>query len=172
LNVVAPGWKNCAECLSFLSFVDEIDISDFFEPIVLGERMLFDDAGRGINYLVSGWSTAESWGTWSEGSSAILFFPINPTKVDSISMEFNALISSTHPLQRVEIFVNGVPSSTLVVKESSKIVEIKLPETAKLDSFSGVTVEFRLPDAASPKNIGLGDDDRILALGMKAVTLR
>lgn len=167
-NVVAPGWKNCPECLSFS---DETDISGFFEPLALGERVLFDSAGRGINYLASGWSTPESWGTWSEGSSAILFFPVKPTKIASISIEFNALVSPTHPLQRVEIFVNGVPSLSLMVNEPSGTVEVKLPETAKLDSFSGVKVEFRLPDAVSPKNIGLGNDARILAFGLKAVTL-
>jgi Family of unknown function (DUF6311) len=168
-NVVAPGWKNCTECLSPVS---EVNRSDLFEPLGLGERVVFDGAGRGVNYLANGWSTPESWGTWSDGSSAILFFPINPSAIDSISIEFNALISSTHPLQRVEIFVNGVSFVSLAVKDSSRIVEVKLPKAVKVDSSSGVTVEFRLPDAATPKSIGLGNDSRMLALGLKAVTLR
>lgn len=147
-------------------------ISSFFPMVTLGQPMLFKKGSEVLGYLQSGWSSPESWGTWSEGSSAILFFPINPSTINSISIEFNALISSTHPLQRVEIFVNGVSLSPLAVKESSRIVEVKLPEAVKVESFSSVTVEFRLPDAATPKSIGLGDDGRALALGLKAVTFR
>jgi len=33
-------------------------------------------------------------------------------------------------------------------------------------------LEFRLPDAARPKDIGLGDDSRKLALGLVALTVR
>jgi hypothetical protein len=42
---------------------------------------------------------------------------------------------------------------------------------AKLTSFAGLKVEFRLPDAASPRDLGLGDNVRKLAIGLKAMTL-
>ncbi|MEJ2613019.1 MAG: DUF6311 domain-containing protein [Candidatus Thiodiazotropha sp.] len=168
-NVVAPGWKKCSECRSI---VDEINISDFNDPPVLGERVLFNDVGRGVNYLANGWSTPEPWGTWSDGSASVLFFPIEPGKVGSVSIEFNALISSAHPLQRIEIFFNGVLTTSLTVRKPTTIAEIKLTEPTKSKSLSGLKVEFRLPDAASPRDIGLGDDGRTLALGLKAITLQ
>lgn len=157
---------------SFIHCEQSVPISSFFPPVTFGQPMLFKKGTEAVDYLQSGWSVPESWGTWSDSSSSYIFFPIASKMVDSISIEFGVFIGSSHPLQRIEIFVNGMLTSSLAVREPTKIVEIKLTESAKFDSFSDLKIEFRLPDAASPRDVGLGDDHRKLGLGLKAITLR
>lgn len=169
LNVVAPGWKNCVDC-RFSG--DEIKIDDLLKPLAVGERVSFDSTGYGVNYLRQGWSFPEPWGTWSDSSSSVVFLPTEPKKVDSVLIDFNVLTSPSHPSQRIEILVNGVQASSVTIRESSTAVEVRLPEAAKRNSFSGIKMEFRLPDAAKPRDIGLGDDDRTLALGLRAISLK
>lgn len=167
-NVVAPGWKDCADCRFSGT---EISITDVFEPLAVGERIIFDNAGQGINFLGSGWSAPEPWGTWSDGLRSVVFLPTRPHSVGSLIIEFNTLITHTHPLQRVDILVNGSLSSSLAVREPSKTVEVKLPEGANVSPL-GLKLEFRLPDAIRPKDVGLGGDRRKMALGLKAITLQ
>jgi len=169
LNVVAPNWKNCVDCRPS---VDEIKINDLFKPLAVGERISFNSAGYGVDYLGQGWSSPEPWGTWSDSSSSVVFLPTLPKEVHSILIDFNALITPSHPAQRVEIIVNGVQTASMTIKESSAATEVKLPEAAKLDSFSGIKIEFLLPDAARPVDVGLGEDGRTLALGLLAITLK
>ena len=37
-------------------------------------------------------------------------------------------------------------------------------------SEGSITIDFELPDAASPKSLKLGDDDRKLGIGLKSAT--
>lgn len=168
-NVVAPGWKNCSDC-KFSG--EEIKFEDLFEPISPGVKLRFDSTGEGVSYLLSGWSSPESWGTWSASRSATIFLKSTPTQVHSVFIDFNALISPSHPMQRVDIIVNGVQSFSGSIRDTSGALEFEMPEAAKSDSFNGIKLEFRLPDAAMPRDIGLGDDGRTLAFGLRAITLR
>lgn len=157
-NVVAPGWQDCEEC----------------GPIInLNERVLFNNQGNGVNYLYDGWSYSEHWGTWSSGSSATMFFPIPPRQVDSIFIEANAFVPSAIKNQRLTVTINGIPTADLVLTEPAAILDIKIPEAVK-QGLENETLEvrFNFPDAASPKDIGLSDDPRELALGLIAVTIR
>ncbi len=168
-NIVAPGWKRCADC-SF--FGDEIKVHDLFKPVALGERVQFNADGNGVIYLGQGWSSPEPWGTWSDSFSSVVFLPTKPQEVESLVIELNALVSPSHPSQRIGILVNGVEASSMTIREPHATVEVKLPDLARSDSFSGIKIEFLLPDAARPKDIGLGVDNRSLALGLRAITVR
>lgn len=168
-NVVAPGWKVCVDCRFF---GQEIRRGDLLGVLALGERIVFGSPGHGVNYLFQGWSSPEAWGTWSDSSSSVVFLPIAPKGVDSVLIEFNALITPSHSSQRVGILVNGIQAFSSTIREPSGAVEVKLPEAAKSDSFTGIKIEFLLPDAAKPSEVGLGGDGRTLALGLRAITLR
>jgi hypothetical protein len=168
-NVVAPGWKTCADCRVS---VDEINFGDHFQPLKVGERVVFNDSGRGANYLLQGWSTPEVWGTWSDGASSLVFIPTPPKRVDSIYIEACPLITSFHSSQRIDLSINGAPAASMTLKEPNVAFEVKIPEAAKLDANNGLKLEFHFPDAARPKDVGLGEGDRNLALGLVALTPR
>lgn len=169
-NVVAPGWQDCEECSPKI----KNPITFALVPALnLNERVLFNNQGNGINYLGDGWSYSEHWGTWSSGSSATMFFPIPPRQVDSIFIGANAFVPSAIENQRLTVTVNGIPTADLVLKEPAVVLDIKIPEAVKQElENETLEVRFNFPDAASPKDIGLSDDPRELALGLIAVTIR
>ena len=77
--------------------------------------------------MLTGWSSPDSWGTWSASSSATIFLKTSPTKVHSVFIDSNALISSSHPMQCVDIIVNGVKSFSGSIRDSSGALEFKMP---------------------------------------------
>ena len=141
------------------------------EPAYPGEKLDFGSSGKGVHYLQAGWSDPEDWGTWSDSRSATILLPASPAQVDSVVIDFAAAVSSSHPAQRVEIFVNGSQAYSGSISERFGTLKIKIPDAAKSDAFKGITMEFRLPDAARPKDIGLGEDMRTLALALRTITL-
>lgn len=169
-NVVAPGWQSCEDCTPIES---TITLSDLVPTLNLNERVLFNNQGNGVNYLVDGWFVSEDWGTWSSGSSANILFPIPPRQVDSIFIEANAFVPSAIENQRLTVTINGIPTADLVLKEPVAALDIKIPEAVKRElENETLEVRFNFPDAVSPKNIGLNNDPRELALGLIAVTIR
>ena len=170
-SVVAPGWKTCADCEFSDEEIKSEDFLEQMEPVSPGEKLDFGSSGKGVHYLQAGWSDPENWGTWSDSRSATILLPASPAQVDSVVIDFAAAVSPSHPAQRVEIFVNGSQAYSGSISERSGTLKIKIPDAAKSDAFKGITMEFRLPDAARPKDIGLGEDERTLALALQAIAL-
>ena len=63
--------------------------------------------------------------------------------------------------QRVEVLVNGQKVDYWVLSERCE-KEIVLPALPKEDAL--YTLTFRFPDAASPKELGINEDGRVLGL--------
>ena len=147
------------------------DFLEKMDPVSPGEKLGFGSSAKGVDYLQAGWSDPEDWGTWSASRSATIFLKASPAQIDSVIIDFSAAVSPSHPVQRVEIVVNGSQAFSGSISERFGTLEFKMPEAAKSDSFKGITMEFRLPDAASPKEMGIGNDERILALGLRTITL-
>ena len=181
LNVIAPGWKSCAECSHI---ENEITLSDFLPPLKYDERIFFGSKDSGVYYLGDGWSAPEDWGTWSHGSSATIFLPIPPQQqIDSILIEANAFVSRSHNVianQRLTVLINGITAADLVLSEPSPsitepatVFEIKMPEAVKQKSGDKYfKLLFNFPDATSPRDLGLSDDHRELALGLVTLAVR
>ena len=164
-------FERCANQIDKAIPVKEIKFKDLLDPISFNEKLSFDSSARGMYYLQTGWSDPEDWGTWSDSRSATVFLKASPAQVDSVVIDFAAAVSPSHPVQRVDILVNGSQAFSGSISERSGTIEFKIPDAAKSDSFKGITMEFRLPDAASPKEMGTGEDTRTLALGLRTITL-
>lgn len=177
-NVLAPGWLACDSCppvsSDLLIHTPELPLPKLDTPFTFGK------GGSGIPYLLGvgqvervgwGWAYPESWGTWSEGRQGKLFIPYpNDVKPASAIFTVKALIGNMHPLQRVEIWVNGQMQKTVTLdKFDGNVIEIALPkETAR----NFCLIEFRLPDAVSAKELGIGSDVRKLAIGLEGGVLK
>ena len=169
-HVIAPRWNNCDECRPV---GHEIMKPSNFQPFKIGERMEFTQSGAGIANLSHGWFQAESWGTWSDGTYAeiILAMPDHPK---SILLEANALVSPSHPKQGIEIWLNGEPIlTTSLTKSFDNRIEVPIPpsvqKTIQLQDI--VLLELYFLNAIRPRDIGVNEDPRTLALGLKAVTI-
>ena len=92
--------------------------------------------------------------------------PIPKNRPRELVIDVRALVDASKRAQRVRILVNGQPSESAVLTQSNGN-QIHIPLNAQLLSGDYLEVVFELPDAHSPKSAGIGDDDRMLAIGIE-----
>jgi len=147
------------------------------KPVLpLAQVQKFDQTGAWNNLLVNGWASPESWGTWSLGQHAEL--AINPRQLPDaahglrLHFDTHTFVTSSHPQQRIEVSLNGAYVGHYEATYPNSVIGIDLdiPESA-LMSPKEIRVGFAFPDAVSPQSVGAGADERILALGLEAVTI-
>ena len=79
-----------------------------------------------------------------------------------------AFIGGSQNAQDIEIWINGAPQAKVtLVKRFGNEIEVLLPVSA-LNS-EKLKVDFIFPTAVSPKALGIGIDERPLAIGLEAV---
>jgi hypothetical protein len=139
-------------------------------PIRVGESLSFS-AEAGTAYLLSGWSCPESWGIWTEGSNAKLVLPLPKENVSLVLIEAMPLVNPDHPEQAVKVLVNGIESGKFRLTTKGQF-DVQIPEASKRNAHGIFIIEFQLPDAVRPSDIGINDDSRKLALGLISITLQ
>ena len=146
-----------------------------FKPeVFIGKPIVFSDQDINTAYLVrrhgvsKGWSAIESWGSWSSGSSSEVNIPLPSGGAHIIRFDVWALVVKNHPSQHVKIWVNGVFNQEVVLQKYETIIEVEIPIFMQEDDF--LRVEFEFPDAISPKQVGLNEDLRMLAIGLRKIT--
>ncbi len=103
-----------------------------------------------------GWAERESWGVWSLGSASQVVF--QRPRLDGCTLSIEA-----------EYLRPGMPSLVSVNGGAARRLEdgpIAIPPTGEV-----VTIELRHPDVRSPKQLGLNEDTRDVALGLKQITV-
>ncbi|TVT85781.1 DUF6311 domain-containing protein [Pseudomonas sp. H3(2019)] len=168
LVVLAPGWKQCSQCLPV---VDEGRSMQSVPLIKLGQQQWFNYK---TPHLAQGWSPPETWGTWSEGEEADILLRV-PPQAQSIVIDALAFVLPMHLGQNVVFTINGVPAfSTRLTRIQDNRIEIPLTaaihEAIARDTLMRIHVQ--LPDAISPKLLGLGEDPRVMGLGVKSLTVQ
>jgi hypothetical protein len=121
------------------------------------------------NYLVSGWGSSEPWGTWSSGKGAKLALNLPSNGAKHLTLNLRALVNGNHPYQKVAVSIDGQkPIDFLLSKFDSNILTIDIPTSS---GPSKITVlKFDLPNAISPKDIGIDStDSRLIAIGLVSV---
>lgn len=171
LSVLAPGWNKCKHCANVQDGSGLVDLLLDASP---GRRFDFWLGGSGLSYLAKGWSAPESWGTWSEGGGAMVALPA----IDNLRMiviETNALVTPAYPEQKVRVLLNGIFAKefALTVHAGNRV---EIPVTDKMRALLSASeilhLQFELPNAARPVDLGVGNDTRTLALGLVSITLR
>jgi hypothetical protein len=134
-----------------------------------GTLLGFEAGGAGVKWLESGWNSPEHGGTWSSGDWATLRIDsrdLPETDVAlSLRLEARVFTVPSHPTQRIEVRVNGKKVGQYVVRYPQAALAIQVP-LGQIDAESKrkIEVAFRLPDAASPRRLGLSVDGRDLAI--------
>ena len=169
-NVLAPGWKNCGECQRVSN---QLKILDLLPSLRLGERIQFDNSGKGAAFLLGGWTSAEAEGTWSNGQNAEMVLPL-PDNAQGILIEAGASVSPSHPGLDVEIRFDGMLAmSTQLTAGSENSIEVPIPTNARkeLTSRDIMQIQFNFPDAARPTDLGDSRTTRKPALLLQAMTV-
>ncbi|MDE2463150.1 MAG: hypothetical protein KGO02_05490 [Alphaproteobacteria bacterium] len=139
---------------------------------VLGSKISMTESGSGHEYVVHGWSSPESWGTWSDASIASLMFRLPGLPTGNLTFEFksHAFLVPTHQKLSVSVFVNGqqlkIFDYSYPQGASDSIRTVNIPANLVAQSKGLLKIEFLLSTPVSPEVVGLSTDDRQLGIGM------
>jgi hypothetical protein len=133
-------------------------------------------AGDGLRLRSQGWSTPESWGTWSIGGSSTLApIKIRESQLDSdflFEADARSFVPWTDHLQTVRMLANGVVVAEWLFTPSNgedRNVKALIPRHL-LASDRMLHISFETPDATSPSSYGKSDT-RKLGIGIKRLKI-
>lgn len=150
----------------------EAAATDLAGEYVLGTPLSFGRSGSFMPFGDGGWTvTAGKDVNWTQGRDAglLMRFPEDPGDL-VMRMKVKPLLAEGQlDRQRVSITVNGELVSELVLSENRfTTVTVQIPEEL-LESAGPTSIRLQLPDAASPASLGIGKDERELALAFASV---
>ena len=186
LYIVAPEEINTAACTKLRSKSDlftKIDGFYVYAPSFLKlqpdskkfdqiKPVMTEGAPSSAPFALCGtWSKPESWGTWSDGSLAKIFIPINTQQTKSITITLQAFVNGKHPEQKIEYTTDG-QSFKLISLNQFAGNQLEIPINASMRADSYALLEFKLLNPVSPKSLGMGDDSRELGIGLTKLEVR
>jgi hypothetical protein len=128
--------------------------------------------GENSGALISGWSSPEPWGVWSDGVTAEL--GIVPQGIAgknwTLQIACSALVAPGAPMQKVEVWSN-----------TTKVAEVELSRTAfiavqvaagALADGSPMVITLKIPHAISPNEIAGSKNHDRRKLGIGLISLR
>ena len=154
----------------YTTFKRRVRLYEEFAP-ALGKRIDFSSPHTRC-FLPSGWAdNTENWGVWSAGKEANLRLQLPVTKAKELDLDVRAYVNEPAPSQIVNLSVNGHQLKSQVLNNfASNRIVISIPEHAQGKEWIEIT--FALPYARSPKSLGMGEDTRILGLGLKSAVFQ
>ena len=173
-HVLAPGWMQCTTCPPVLNM---LQITAQMVQTQMGSPVAFDVLGNGKYFLQKGqWAYPEEWGIWAVGRRAELTLPLpKASKMSKAPTELvitlRALVNPEQKTQEIRVGMNGqAPTSFSLNKDDQNTITLVLSPKVIDDGYVQLAID--LPTARRPKDIGMGDDERLLAIGLKSATFR
>lgn len=164
--------KNGYNTYSILGYSRSLDSIRLLDRLAdhtyrLGDAISFEHNTENTseNYVVSGFSHPEDHFTWTTGTKALMEFAFEKNISDLLlDLSYNTF----NGRQRVLVLANGklVANYTAEGEETKTII---IP--ADCVSNGVLSLEFILPDAISPSELGISTDERKLALAMRKMQL-
>jgi hypothetical protein len=173
VNVLAPGYSRCGDCPP----LKQLEISSLAPEIPVGTDIMFSTGGVGSIFLLSGWSTSEAWGTWTEGKNSNLVVTL-PPGVDirpmRLSINARSLLGKGHPSQTVTVSVNGAKVGQIYFDDVQNSGWRTLPvhvSALTQGRHRLLDVSFEIERPVRPADLGLSADIRELGMGLIAMRL-
>jgi hypothetical protein len=130
----------------------------------IGKSVIFAKDGCTANqYVIDGLGSADEKGTWSSGDTTQFRFYFNDESPENLRLNFTVtpLRSTNLPSQKVDVYAGNEKIAELDIKETGNF-GIDLPNSAIADG--KLDIIFKYANAASPHQLGINSDERILAL--------
>jgi hypothetical protein len=160
-----------------LNIID-LRVKSSYSRYEMGTRIDLSSSSS-ARFLGYGWSQAEQNARWTERGKAIVYFKLEdeivtsrmpPSQAASLHVRMAPfLVSGNLDHQRVRINLNGHGLLTLTLG-TNETNEYFVPVWAGLLASENV-LEFELPDADSPKQLGVGEDTRRLGISFQWLQL-
>jgi hypothetical protein len=123
----------------------------------------FKSGGNSDRFIVKGFSQAEDWGIWSCAKEGIISFYLSDSDVKPLYMKlyFNILVNDKHS-QTFEFYLND---NLLGKKTYNNEYDELVFDISNFASYEN-TLTIKIPDAATPKSLGINEDTRELGIGL------
>jgi hypothetical protein len=131
--------------------------------------------GNGWQYASNGWSGADAWGTWSladVGGQIDLSLPETEKGPYQLVVDGMAYINPKHPLQTIDVLVNGTKVATWSFDLKSPAGERSAAIPQELVQNGSLHIVFAATGAVSPAQLGDSADARLLGIAVKTIVLR
>lgn len=139
----------------------------------LGDYISFRTGGQAVCVQSYGWSYPEPEGTWTDGPEADLCLTLaTPVRHDlDLEVEAQCFLTETWPRQRVSVHLEAhqVGEWLFDTQQNHGIRTVRIP--AEIARKSSLRLQFRLPDARRPADLGWGSDSRKLGLSLASLRL-
>ena len=170
-NPIYGSSGGCASSVpGSISIIDSLCLERQIESSRLCENS-FDFTKEFIpSSSLQGFSHREDHGRWTNGRTARFVCLTGGNRYNSVEIEMTPFIFESLKSQRLEISVNGIQiyrDSISIAGNSSNPIIIDLTNIPVSDEY---TIEFNMPDATSPKDVGHNDDGREIAFSMRRIT--
>jgi hypothetical protein len=116
-------------------------------------------------YLKEGWGPPQAGMRWTEGPRARIVFNLDGDRLTHFRMRLQPfLVPGKLDRQRVNFVLNGQRFDRLTLRKPTSAIH-QIPVPAELLQEHNV-LELRLPDAASPESLGVGNQAAALGVGL------
>ena len=132
--------------------------------------LTFSRSGDATPYLGPGWGEPEAGQTWTDGINASLQMRVTPPASD-VALVLSCtpfLAEGKIPHQELTVFVNFLRVGCVLVGGPREI-EVNIPKWVFKET--QLHIDFYLPNAASPKTLGIGSDARRLGLAVNRMMM-
>jgi hypothetical protein len=133
----------------------------------------FRPGGNGTPALAQGWSKeTDTWAHWTDGQRATIRLRTRRDleRGSELHLKLGAFVPPQHPRQRVTVSLNGRRLDTIELTAAQVAdgpTTIRVPIPADTGSCGDeLFLQLDLPDAESPKTLGLSEDFRRLGVAM------
>ena len=118
--------------------------------------------------MLEGWGYGEDWGTWAVAPQSKLVFNFPSSKPKKMVINARAFLAPAHSQQEIEVWGNGSMLGKVTIKKfDGNQIELTLPDQVIANPI--LNLEFRSINAVSPKDMGLGTDERLLGIGLQSI---
>ena len=132
-----------------------------------GDEVDFGGDGTAGEFIVEGIDPAPSEWRWTQGRRAALRMTVEPSERERILvLEGMPLLGGPIRAQLVEIAANGEHVASLKLMRARREEHRVTIPASVLRGRTTLDLELVLPRARSPRELGLGDDRRVLALAL------
>jgi hypothetical protein len=172
LIILAPNWQACGTKTGYDQSI--LPVPEKLQTTA-HQLISFSKGGLGVPFLIDigisdhtdlGWGYPEVWGVWGSGERANVVIPLPKDQtVKQLTLEMRALIAPGVPTQKYSLLANGeaVATQALTKAEGNRII---IPITGSISKAGFLNLEFRFFNRAKPKDMGIGEDNRNLSIGL------
>jgi hypothetical protein len=140
-------------------------------PLAPGSEIDMSITGNWGGTLISGWSSPESWGVWTNAAEAHLRLPLQADVVNDLTLDFNAyaFVTLNHPSVTVTVVAGGETVGTWQFNTQAPTGNKLLTIPSRLLSSEVLDLAFRIDTPKSPSALGISEDGRLLGLGLRQI---